>query len=42
MEIGVQTFTVDFVAANRQFDWLEISLVYDKNNKHSRIYKINM
>ena len=23
--------------ANRQFDWLEISLVYDKSDKHNNI-----
>ena len=29
-----QDFTVDFHRANRQFDWIEISLVYDKSDKH--------
>ena len=39
-EIGVvvQIYRVDFVEANRQFHWLEISLVYDKSNKHAAIY----
>ena len=29
---------IDFLGANRQFDWLEISLVYDKSDKHTTIY----
>ena len=24
--------------ANRQFDWIEVSLVYDKSDKHTTIY----
>ena len=32
--------TVDFTGANRQFDWIEISLVYDKSNKHLTIYNV--
>ena len=28
---------IDFLGANRQFDWLEISLVYDKSDKHTTI-----
>ena len=31
---GSQDFTVDFQGANRQFDWIEISLVYEKNDKY--------
>ena len=30
---------IDFLGANRQFDWLEISLVYDKSDKHTIIYE---
>lgn len=33
LAVGLQSFTIDFVAANRQFDWIEISLVYDKSDK---------
>ena len=38
MQLGCQDFTVDFMGANRQFDWIEISLVYDKSDKHLKIY----
>ena len=33
LQAGSQDFTVDFQGANRQFDWIEISLVYDKSDK---------
>ena len=26
------------MGSNRQFDWIEISLVYDKSDKHTTIY----
>ena len=29
---------MDFLSSNRQFDWIEISLVYDKSDKHLSIY----
>ena len=29
---------IDFLGANRQFDWLELSLVYDKSDKHNAAY----
>ena len=38
LQTGVQDFTVDFQGANRQFDWIEISLVYDKRDKHLTLY----
>ena len=38
LQTGVQDFTVDFQGANRQFDWIEISLVYDKSDKHLTLY----
>ena len=38
LQTGIQDFTVDFIGANRQFDWIEISLVYDKSDKHLTIY----
>ena len=31
--VGIKTFTVDFIVAYRQFDWLEISLVYNKKRE---------
>ena len=35
-EINVEreSINIDFLGANRQFDWLEISLVFDKSDKH--------
>ena len=38
LQAGSQEFTVDFKVCDRQFDWLEISLLYDKSDKHVRIY----
>ena len=35
---GIQSLTLTFKGAQRQFDWLEISLVYDKNYQHLTIY----
>ena len=29
---------VEFLGANWQFDWLEISLIHDKRDKHATIY----
>ena len=38
LQTDKQDFTVDFLVTNRQFDWIEISLVYDKSEKHLTIY----
>ena len=38
MAIDVQSYTVGIDAAKRQFDWLKISLVYDKSNQHNFMY----
>ena len=35
---GSRTQAVNFKGANRQIDWLEISLVYDKSYQHETIY----
>ena len=35
---GTQDFTCTFKGAQRQFDWVEISIVYDKSYQHSTIY----
>ena len=35
---GSESLTVEFYGSNRQFNWLELSLVYDKNDKHLKIY----
>ena len=29
---------VEFIGSNRQFDWLEISIVHDKSDRHTTIY----
>ena len=38
MSIGSDTINVNFLGSNRQFDWLEISLVFDKIEKRTTIY----
>ena len=35
---GTQSCTCTFKGAQRQFDWLEISIVYDKSFQHTTIY----
>ena len=35
---GTQSLTVTFKCAQRQFQWLEISLIYDKSYQHLTIY----
>ena len=35
---GSDSLNVEFLGANRQFDWLEISMVNNKSDKHSTIY----
>ena len=34
----MQYFTCTFKGAQRQFGWLEISIVYDKSFQHAAIY----
>ena len=36
--VGIQNYTLEFTTVNRLIDWLEISLVYDKSDKHATIY----
>ena len=38
LQVGSQEFTVDFQGANRQFDWIKISLLYDKSDIHLTFY----
>ena len=38
LQAGSQDFMVDFQGANGQFDWIEISLIYDKSDKHLTAY----
>ena len=35
---GSDSLNVEFLGANRQFDWLEVSIVNDKSNKHTTVY----
>ena len=35
---GSDLLNVEFLGANRQFDWIEISIVLDKSDKHTTIY----
>ena len=39
MKTGSDSLNVKFLGANRQFDWIEISLVPDKSDKHTTIYE---
>ena len=38
LAVLTQSYTVDFIAAIRQLHWLQISLAYDKSDKHQTIY----
>ena len=35
---GSDSLNVEFLGANRQFDWIEISIVNDKSDKHTSTY----
>ena len=35
---GSDSLNIEFSGANRQFDWIEISIVPDKSDKHKTIY----
>ena len=35
---GSDSLNVEFLGANRQCDWIEMSIVPDKSNKHTSIY----
>ena len=35
---GSDSLNVEFLEANRQFDWIEISIVPDKSDKHTTMY----
>ena len=34
----LNSLNIDFLASNSQFDWLELSLVYDKSDKYTTMY----
>ena len=35
---GSDSINIDFLGSNRQFGWLEISIVFDESDKHTTIY----
>ena len=38
INVGADSIEIDFLESNRQFDWLEFSLAYDKSDQHATIY----
>ena len=38
ISVGQDSLKVEFLGANRQFDWLEISIVHNKSDKRTTIY----
>ena len=41
INVGSQSLVVNFVGANRQFEFPELSLVYDKSDQHKTMYDSN-
>ena len=35
---GQDSIDIDFLGANKQFHWIELSLVYNKSDQHTTIY----
>ena len=38
INVGQDSLDIDFLAFQSQFNWLELSIVYDKSDKHTAIY----
>ena len=38
IKTGSDSLNVEFLGANRKFDWLEVSIVNDKSDKHTTVY----
>ena len=38
INVGQHSLNIEFSASQRQFDWLELSIVYDKSDKHTTIH----
>ena len=38
INIGQDSLDIDALGANRQFEWIELSLVYDKSDKQTIIF----
>ena len=39
INIAKESLNIDFSGSNRKFDWTELSIVYDKSDKHTKIYE---
>ena len=37
INVGQDSLDTDFLGVSRQFDWIELSLVYDKSDEHTTI-----
>ena len=40
LAVGAQSYSVEFIAAHKEFDWLEIFLVNDKSGQHKMVCNI--
>ena len=38
--VGSDSININFLGFNIQFDWLELSLVFDKSNKHNNLWQL--
>ena len=38
INVGQDSLDIDFLGVNKQFDWIELSLVYKKSDKYTTIY----
>ena len=38
INVGQDSLDIDLLRANKQFDWIQLSLFYDKSDKHTKIY----
>ena len=38
INIGTDSINIGFLGLNRQFDWIDFSLVYKKSDKYTTIY----
>ena len=38
INIGIDSINIGFLGLNRQFDWIDFSLVYKKSDKYTTIY----
>ena len=38
INVGTDSINIHFLDTNRQTDWIELSIVYNKSDKHTTIY----